>query len=42
MQQANEVANMIDPKLAKTTGKQFQYMFNMSADSTADAGNRFN
>ena len=29
MQQANEVANMIDPKLAKTTGKQFQYMFNM-------------
>ena len=29
MQQANEVANMIDPKLAKRTGKQFQYMFNM-------------
>lgn len=29
MQQANQVASMIDPKLAKTTGKQFQYMFNM-------------
>jgi hypothetical protein len=29
MQQANEVANMIDPKLAKTTGKQFQNMFSM-------------
>lgn len=29
MQQANQVASMIDSKLAKTTGKQFQYMFNM-------------